>query len=210
MLRPCPTSRSGSKFCNIKKDLSVEQLAGIGAVAIVWNDIEFLLDTSIYSGELLDATCLIEDLPKRNLSRKLKDLHFAAEKWSLNKDCLDAIARTIEKFSWLKERRNAVVHCRVFDAPSATGEIVLRSGGHVEVLLSTEALDWLYRQSLEIQNELRCILAIFDLTKNTAISENLGYVKLGHVDPSTEVNEWLEKLAQFQNNRALIGEAPNF
>jgi hypothetical protein len=37
-------SRSGDTTEDIRKDLTLEQLAGIGKVAMAWNELEFLLD----------------------------------------------------------------------------------------------------------------------------------------------------------------------
>lgn len=128
MLRIAPGNRSGGTFQDIRRDLSPEQLAGIGAIAIAWNEIEFMLDVALYSGEELAASCLQDDLPRRRLDDKIKHARKAADRWRLPADYLNSIELTASAFSDLKELRNAVIHSRVFDERNGIGHRITLKG----------------------------------------------------------------------------------
>lgn len=210
MLRTAPVSRSGGTVQDIKRDLSPEQLAGIGAVAIAWNEIEFMLDVALYSGEELDASCLQDDLPRRRLDDKIKHARQAATRWRLPADCLNSIELTANAFSDLKDLRNAVIHSRVFDARTGIGHRITMKGEIQEILLTTEALEWLYEQLIALCFELRCVLAIFDLVRTTEAAEKAGIVQQGEIDPLPEVKDWLARLDQTAKDRENLGHAPSF
>lgn len=210
MLRVAPSSRGGSTVEDIKRDLSQEQLAGIGAVAIAWNEIEFMLDVALYSGEKLEATCLQDDLPRRRLDDKINNARKAAAKWNLPTDCLDSIESAASAFSDLKDLRNAVIHSRVFDARSGIGHRITIRGEIQEILLTTKALEWLYQQLIALCFELRCVLAIFDLVRTTEVAEQAGIAAPGQIDPLPEINVWLTKLNQSHKDRENLGPAPSF
>jgi len=210
MLRTAPISRSGGTSQDIKRDFSKSQLAGIGAVTVAWNEIEFLLDVALYSGEALTADCLLEDLPARFLDGKIKQLRKAKDRWKLPIHCLESIERSINAFSYLKDLRNAVIHSRLFDARTAICHRVTRKGEIQEVLLTAEALDWLYHQLMILHQEMTCVIAIFDLVRTTEIAEQIGLVKPGQIDPIPEVQAWLSKLDQSCKDRENLGDAPDF
>ena len=167
MLRIAVGTRSGGSSQDIKRDLSPVQLAGIGAVAIAWNEIEFMLDVALYSGEELEAYCLQDDLPRRRLDNKINHARKAADRWRLPADCLTSIELTANAFSDLKNLRNAVIHSRVFDVRSGIGQRITPKGDIQEVLLTAQALEWLYQQLIALCFELRCVLAIFEADSST-------------------------------------------
>lgn len=210
MLRISLGNRSGGTVQDIKRDLSPEQLAGIGAVAIAWNEIEFMLDVVLYSGEELEASCLQDDLPRRRLDDKIKHARKAADRWGLPADCLDSIELTACAFSKLKNLRNAAIHSRVFDAQSGIGHRITIKGEIQEVLLTTKALEWLYQQLIALCFELRCVLAIFDLVRTTEVAEKVGIVAPGGIDPLPEVRGWLARLDQARRDRENLCPAPSF
>ncbi len=47
MRNSAPQRRIGRRTGDVKKDFSPDQLAGIGAVALIWNEIEYLLDLAV-------------------------------------------------------------------------------------------------------------------------------------------------------------------
>lgn len=210
MLRIAPSSRSGDTREDIKVDFSVEQLAGIGAVAMAWNEIEFMLDVAIYSGEALPASCLQDDLPRRRLDEKIKDFGNAAKAWMLPESCLRSLEQSAAAFSGYKDLRNAVVHSRIYSAQKAIGNRISLKGEIFEVRLTVDALEWLYKQLVNLRWELRCALAIFDLVRTTRVAELNGWVKQGQIDPIPEVMEWLDRLNQCQQERQKLGVAPTF
>lgn len=210
MLRIVLSGRSGSTVQDIKRDLSSEQLAGIGAVAIAWNEIEFMLDVALYSGEELEASCLQDDLPRRRLDDKIRHARKAADRWRLPADYLKSIELTACAFSDLKDLRNAVVHSRVFDTQHGIGHRITAKGKVQEILLTTKALEWLYQQLIALCFELRCILAIFDLVRTAELAEQAGIVALGEIGSLPAVRSWLAKLNQMHRDRENLGPAPSF
>jgi hypothetical protein len=48
--RPAPKTRTGVTTGDVRKDLSKDQLAGIGSVAILFNELEARLDLLLYRG----------------------------------------------------------------------------------------------------------------------------------------------------------------
>jgi hypothetical protein len=190
--------------------LSPDQLAGIRAVAIAWNEIEFMLDVALYSGEELEASCFQDDLPRRRIDDKIKHARKAADRWSLPADCLSSIELTASAFSNLKDLRNAVIHSRVFDARSGIGHRFTMKGKTQEILLTTKSLEWLYQQLIALCFELRCVLAIFDLVRTTEVAEKAGMVTAGEIDPLPEVMGWLARLDQTRRDRENLGLAPSF
>ena len=210
MLRPAPKSRSGSSQQDVKKDFSNDQLARIGAVVMVWNELEFMLDCALYSGEELPAKCLEDDLPKRRLDEKVKQVGWAAEKWGLPDSFIASIRASAKAFSILKDCRNAVVHSRIYDSQTAICNRIKRSGEIEEVLLTIEALNWLYEQIDILRHEIRCVIAVFDLVRNTAIGERTGMFASNELDPIPEASEWVRQIDGCRQKRELLGAAPSF
>lgn len=210
MLRIAPTNRSGSRNQNIKKDFSHDQLAAIGAVVAAWNEVEFMLDCGLYSGEKLPAECLLDDLPKRALDQRVKDAKKAVRHWALPTDFINTLETSIAAFVMVKDIRNAVAHSRIYDSTTAIGNRITRKGTVEEVLLSTKALDWLYENLMILKVELRAMIAIFDLVRNTEIAEQQGLVSTGQIDPIPEATAWLGEIKKCQANRDALGSAPSF
>lgn len=210
MLRMAPKSRSGGTSHDIRRDLSTEQLAGIGAVAVAWNEIEFMLDVVLYSGEKRPASCLQDDLPRKRLDEKIRHAGTAIVRWGLSSEAMRCFENTAAAFSTFKELRNAVIHSRVFDSWNAIGHRFTPKGQLQEVLISAAALEWLYQQLLALCFELRCLLAVFDLVRTTEIAEKRGLIRPGQVDPIPEVRDWLARMDKTRSDRESLGPAPQF
>lgn len=210
MIRTAPDSRSGGTTQDIRRDFSQEQLAAIGAVALAFNEVEFMVDVSIYSGEALAADCLVEDLPKAMLDQKISRLRKAKNRWQLSERSLTLIERSIDVFGYLKDLRNAVIHSRLFDASSAIGERITRKSETQQVLLTEAALGWLYQQLVVLRGEMRCVLAIFDLVRSTETAVQQGLIQQDRTDVGPEVEEWCSRLVQGHRDRKNLGKAPDF
>lgn len=210
MLRVAPISRSGSSQQDIKRDFSGDQLAGIGAVVMAWNEVEYMLDCALYSGEELPAECLKDDLPKRRLDDKVKQVKAAAKSWRLPPSFVESIEAAAKAFSAIKDYRNAVVHSCIYDSQSGISNRITRSGEIEEILLTLEALNWLYEQIVILRYEMRCVIAVFDLVRNTAIGERIGLFEQGEIDPIPEAEEWVRQIDECRQKRELLGAAPGF
>lgn len=195
---------------SVKTDLSTAQLAGIGAAALLWNEVEFMLDCALYSGEGLPPSCLADDLPKRPLDEKIEDARKAAIHWRLPDDFMDAITSTAASFRDLKILRNAIIHARLYNRDLGIGRFISRKGKSFDVLLTESALEWLYRNLLVLRRELRALVAIFDLVRTTKLAERAGLIASGQIDPMPEAREWLERMAKCKAERFDLGPAPKF
>ena len=99
MKRPAPKARSGGSYQDIKKDFTAGQLAGIGAVAMAFNEAEFLLDCQIYSGLNLSGGIWTEVTSRINgIDGKMAIVKAAVEDDRFPKPIRDAIAETLGNF----------------------------------------------------------------------------------------------------------------
>ncbi|MGN6147966.1 MAG: hypothetical protein ACTHPD_05445 [Rhizomicrobium sp.] len=217
MKRKAPIPRSGSKVDDVKRDLSQPQLASIGAIAIAFNELEFLLEAFLYTalglpGQLwfdvvkrissIEAKTDIAKLAIDDLERLLvlvferPDLSFATD-----------AKTTIGLISETKVLRDMVVHCRVYDAPNAIGEKGSYKGVMDQVLLTLDALGWLYDRIDSARKELLAIYNFFDLIRSSFEYGPFGPTKLR---PAQEAHECLDRLRSLQKTRQSLGPPPKF
>lgn len=165
MRRQAPPSRSGSKTEDIKIDLSAAQLQGIGAVAIAWNEVEFMLVCVLYSGLVLSGSSWLDVLTRLSTDAKIELIASAEETLRLPSCFHGVIQTSVKNAKELKELRNSVVHARIYDAPNGIGENIRRGGKIWQVLLVEPALENLYNRLIVLHGELGSVLAIFDLMR---------------------------------------------
>jgi hypothetical protein len=177
MKRPAPESRSGSKTGDILKDFTEEQLRKIGAVALAWNEIEFALDCCLYSGLKLSGDSWSSVLSRIGVNDKLELLKEVTPTQPVPNNLPDLISQTSKSATNLKDLRNNVVHCRIFDTNNSIGENIRKGGRISQILLSEESLSWLYERLITLREEMTCINALIDLNKNARsqlVREGLG------------------------------------
>lgn len=155
-------SRHGSTTGDIKLDLSQSQLAGVGAIALAWNEVEFAIDCCLYSGLRLSGGSWFDVVGRVQLDPKIDLLEIAATDMRLPPEAVERIKRTVGNVRALKVLRNNTVHCRVYNHAEGVGTIGKR-GKSVEVSLSDKALESLYSRINTLRLELVEILGIFDL-----------------------------------------------
>ena len=139
MISSSSVGRSGARTEDLRRDMTDAQLSGIGLVTLAWNEIECMLDVALYSGEALPADCLTDDLPKRRLVNKIRQVQKAVERWQLPTDCIASITDAAAALFELKELRNAVVHSSLHDMNSGIGARVTSKGKLEFVLLTADA-----------------------------------------------------------------------
>lgn len=210
MKRKAPPSRSGSKTENVLVDLSDSQLRLIGAVAIQWNEIEFMIDCAAYSLLELKSDFWLEIVTRIRTDEKRELLKSAIEKQKFPQHISKAILNTLNSCKELQELRNSVVHARVFNAGFAIGETVKRSGVF-ETLISEEALRGLYGRLEIYYKETRTIIALFDVIKSLrwfAAAKKLDLES--QIATSEDVNRWLGSLNALQEERMALPSLPSF
>lgn len=210
MLSTARMTRGGATTENIVRDMSPAQLAGIGLVTLAWNEIEFALDVALYSGEALPADCLTDDLPRRRLDKKIDQVQKAVERWQLPTACVASIERAAKALFELKDLRNAVIHSRLFDMNSGIGTRITLKGEVEWILLTAEALNWLYQQLVFARHEMRAVVALFDLVRTTEIAERSGLVPLGKIGSIPELEHWNSEAERYCGLRLALGRAPAF
>jgi hypothetical protein len=137
--------------------LSKDQLAGIGAVAMAWNDVESALDHLVGIALGLDyriANELTTRLDNFDAKSELIKRAIASKLVALGDQLSDGLRETLGVAKTLKTYRDAVIHARAIDPARSMGRLRRRQG-QFEVLLSEQALDGLYDRLVCVRNELR-------------------------------------------------------
>jgi hypothetical protein len=136
---------TGVRYGLARANLSAEQLALVGAVALTYNDVEQLINetTGTAIGVAFDPHQVVSRI--NGIDGKIAILKEAATHWEFSAEERKALADTLgnEGFALLKKYRDATVHARIFDAETSIGQNYERRGGRSEVLLTKAALEGL-------------------------------------------------------------------
>jgi hypothetical protein len=165
MKRSPPAYNVGIRYGLARRNLSADQLAHIGAIALTYNDVEELIDqlTGTSIGAPFDdhqVVSRINGIDGKIALIKLALAHFGGDTVEVR-----AFADSLGNagFSELKKYRDGVVHSRVFNASASIGKVAERKGARSEVLLVKEALEGLLAR-LELLwhelDELTVVLAV--------------------------------------------------
>lgn len=159
MKRSTPLRTQGIRSSNPFDNLSVDQLAYIGAVAMLYNDLEQIIDE-------MCAKCLTDTIhPQEVLSRingvegKIEIVKHASKQWAFDPNEIATLGETLGEsgFLELKRLRDAVVHARVFDMTTSVARTRARKGKVGDVLLAHDALMGLFLRMQEMRVELSSI-----------------------------------------------------
>lgn len=163
MKRKSPSRRVGGRYQYVLKNFTERQLAGIGAVAMTFNDAERALHEllgpclrwpshyEIVASRIngMDGIAAIIRAAAKNLIRlDAARVEIAMGFWSDLDLSLDA-------FLEAKRFRDGVVHANIFDMDKAIGTQYVSQGRINDVLLTVEALKWLTDTCIIIAEELR-------------------------------------------------------
>jgi hypothetical protein len=148
---------------DVRKDLTQEQLAGIGAMALAWNDAEAMYDLLLCVSLGLNHNLWREVAPRFN---GIEGKHEIIRQSFLFRQGLgagfitDLIENTIGGVGELRGYRDAVIHSRVIDVNLQIGESASRRGGKIdEVLLTEKALSGLCDRMTLIRQELQHLIS---------------------------------------------------
>jgi hypothetical protein len=161
MKRP-PQRKAGVRSSNPFDNLSVPQLAYIGAIAMLYNDLEVRIDDMISTGLHLPFSP-VQVLSRINgMDGKLALVKLSAKHYGFDEAEMSDLCQTLgaNGFERLKEWRDAVIHARMFDVASGVAHTHARKGKHYEVLLSKPALEALYKRMDAMRSELGELHAI--------------------------------------------------
>jgi hypothetical protein len=161
MKRTYTPRKTHTKTGDIKRDLSVDQLAGIGAVALAYNYAESSLDRALGLALGVGLELHLRLVTRIGGEEKTELLKLAAADMSLPSDLREDLAETLSYFLTLKGYRNGIIHARVLDAILGLGEVRGRGARHWEVLLTTVALNGLYDHLKAVTDELASWILIW-------------------------------------------------
>jgi hypothetical protein len=152
------TQKYAHKTGNIRKDLKLSQLAGIGAVALAYTEAEAAIDQMFFAVTGLTGSIQIEVGSRINCDQKIEIVKEGAKILGASATDLAQISEALAQgegyFGRLKSYRDAVVHCRVINASIGIGIKVGWHGTLSDVLLTEKALDWAYDSLIQLSQEL--------------------------------------------------------
>ena len=156
MKRPAKGLSAKHPYTDVKRDLTAEQLASVGAVTLAWNGLEGCIDVLVAIASGLDTSVALHVISRINgfdgkiaIATKGLQLYFRdSEKFiSEINTCFTAAGQC-------KIDRDAVIHAHVLDPKGAIGGGMERRGKLYEVTLSQTALDGLYDRIVLVTKEL--------------------------------------------------------
>jgi hypothetical protein len=159
MKRPHQLSaRDRTRWGDIKKDLSQNQLAGIGAAALAYNEVEVEIDRLFFLATGLSKELQLEVSTRLGgIDGKTAIIIKGVKRFGLDQQeqkQLEEILGDHGVFGTLKSYRDAVIHARLINAPIGIGARVDRRAKIFDVLLSQDALDALYTHLISLRDEL--------------------------------------------------------
>jgi hypothetical protein len=164
---------------DVYKDLTQAQLAGIGAVALAWNDAEAMYDLllcvtlGLHHNSWRDVATRINGIDGKHaiIRRSITD-RFGV---SLVSNFIGAmIENTIGAVGELKGYRDAIIHSRVIDVRSSIGEAAGRQNKIQEVLLTETALSGVYERMIILRRELQALIGWFDEMDRLRVFDSQG------------------------------------
>lgn len=156
MRRPTKSKRRYTNISDIKAEISVEVLAGIGAVALAWNSLESSIDYLL---------CHVTDIPRPlelEFTSRINgfDGKIAIIKAGLRNHAqipegiADLMAASFGAAEEYKRYRDGVEHALILERDSDIAQTAQRRGRLDEIIVSKEALDTLYEHIVAIDREL--------------------------------------------------------
>jgi hypothetical protein len=183
---------------DIRKDLSAEQLAWIGAVAIAYNHTEAMIGRMLSVVTQLPPDLQLELESRINgIDNKIAIVKRGAEKLKIPEKIRVFLSESVGEgaFMLLKKYRDVVIHARILDASRGTGETLESKGRHTEVLLTANALNGLFDRLDLLREELTELYVIFTRARLIG-SLGAGHPERGPLEAETQAH-----LAQAQEHR---------
>jgi hypothetical protein len=195
---------------DIKKDLSQEQLAAIGAVAMAYNKVEEEIEDLFGIATKLEGQMLLEVGTRINgIDGKIAIIKSAADTFGLEEDDKKQLAEALGNgvFVLLKGYRDSIIHSRLINAAIGVGIRYDKRAKINEVLLSKAALNALYDHLLALANELQMAASVFilsiDIYGHAAGDQERASFEAGRQENSAQFR-------RCQNRRQSLPPIPGF
>jgi hypothetical protein len=208
-----PVKRTG----DVRKDLTQNQLAWIGSIALAYNETERLVD--VIFGISLSLSELSYDVVSRinGTEGRVEIIKLAIRELGCPELMCVAFADTLGNngFSLLKKFRDRIIHASIVDAAAAIARSPAKRGSFEEVLLTVDALKALYRRMQLVRSEM---IEIMKITSNYVLAKSPANTNLnllaGRGVPIAQIeSEILRCFAQFhrhQKARLSLPPLPEF
>jgi len=173
MKRRITKRRSGPRAYDIRKELSKDQLAALGAVTLAWNDVEAMIDVLL---------CVVSGLHHRMWREFTTRINGIEGKFALIKSAIrdrygfadnSATVRdfssTLDAAAQYRKYRDTIIHSRIVDTEQSIGEMTIRRDRLEEVLLTSDALNKLYDKLFVLRNEIMGLISFFEGVENLRV-----------------------------------------
>lgn len=216
MKRKAPSRRAGMHYRAILANFSQQQLAGIGAVAMTFNDAERALHEllapclrwpshfEIFASRIngMDGIAAIIRAAGKNLIRlDAARVQMAIGLWG-------DLDQSLSAFLEAKRFRDGVIHANIWDAQTAIATQHASQGRLQEVLLTTEALDWLTKTCIIVAEELRAWYGV--LAAGSILMVNYGLAGPERAPLEQAVLDATVPALSCRPRRQSLGPAPKF
>jgi hypothetical protein len=158
------TAQPGRREEDPMKAWSKDQLTYVGAVALLWNQVEVFIDWLLYIG-LKPPLPIFFEVTRRisGLEGRLDILRLIASRSSiLDNAARECIKYTLDGVAECRTYRNNIVHSTPFDIDKGIGTFNSKAK-IVQTLVTVDALSGLYRRLQLLMDELREIDLLYRL-----------------------------------------------
>jgi hypothetical protein len=170
MKRKITKRRSGPRAYDIRKELSQEQLAAFGAVALAWNDVEAMIDVLMCVVSGLHHSLWREFTTHINgIEGKFSIIKESMAKrygWGKDLQVVIDFEATINDAAQYRHYRDTIIHSRIVDPTHGIGEMTIRRGRIEEILLTADALNTLYDKLFILRDELMELVSFFEIMED--------------------------------------------
>jgi len=219
------TGPHGKRSGDIRKDVTEAQLAGIGSVALAYNEAEVLVDILMSLSLGLLTASAPEIVGRINgVEGKFELAKIGMREIGASEAVMALLGQSLgdSGFARYKKYRDAVIHSRILNVPAAIALTHGKRGKIDEVLLSVDALNGLYDRLVLIRLELieACNIAIRlltnrrvgDMVKSMAGINPLASKLVGQPTPPFEqdIQDVMARYREHQTRRLSLPPLPEF
>jgi hypothetical protein len=159
-------SRPGRRVEDPKQAYTPEQLVEVGAIVLIWNQIDAFVDFLIYVS-LRPPHLMFYDLARRisGIRAKVELLRLYAERSDiLNADARKLIKITLDGVLDYKRYRDDIAHSVPYDIDKGIAHTFKYGTEMVQTLVTIEALNGLYQRLKMLLDELRDVDLLYRLS----------------------------------------------
>ena len=163
MRRKAPPTRKRHHISgfDIRREISAKRLEALGAIALVWTQIERRIDFAMCTATGISHKLWIEISSRINgFDGKIELIKKGAEHFvGMPPDARAIIAVSLGAIAEHKRYRDGVIHAWVVNPHAEIADTVQRKGEVDETFMSQDALDGLYRRLVALSDEAGDIIS---------------------------------------------------